>query len=97
MSVLVLVEFQVKPEHVDNVLNFVRTILPDTRGFDGCDGVTMQRNQDDANTMLFVEHWDSRQHYEKYVAWRTEKGDLDTLVGWIEGAPNIRYFDNAGV
>jgi hypothetical protein len=31
------------------------------------------------------------------LAWRTEKGDLDTLVGWIEGAPNIRYFDNTGV
>ena len=47
--------------------------------------------------MVAVEDWNSRQHYEKYLAWRTERGDLDKLVGWIQGDPSIRYFDNVGV
>ena len=97
MSVLVLVEFNVKPENAGDVANFVRELLPDTRGFDGCNGLTLHRNQDDSNYMVFVEDWDSRQHYEKYLAWRTERGDLEKLLGWLVGEPSFRYFDNAGV
>lgn len=97
MSVLVLVESKVKPEHAGDVVRFLRSIIHDTRGFDGCNGLTIHRNQDDPNTMVFVENWESRQQYEKYLAWRTERGDLEKLVGWIEGAPNIRYFDVLGV
>ena len=86
-----------KPEHVDDLVTFLRNELPTTRGFEGCNGLTIHRNQDDPNTMVFVEHWDSRQHHEKYVAWRTEAGDMNKVVGWMEGAPNIRYFDIVGV
>ncbi len=97
MSVLVLVEFNVKPGHAGDVANLVKELLPDTRGFDGCNGLTLHRNQDDSNNMVFVEDWDSRQHYEKYLAWRTERGDLEKLLGWLVGEPSFRYFDNAGV
>ena len=86
-----------KLENADDVTNFLRDELHATRGFDGCNGLTFHRNQDDPNTMVAVEDWDSRQHYEKYLAWRTERGDLDKLVGWILGDPSIRYFDNVGV
>jgi len=37
------------------------------------------------------------QQYEKYLAWRTERGDIEKLSGWLAGEPSIRYFDNAGV
>ncbi len=97
MSVLVLVEFNVKPENVNDLMNFMREDLHVTRGFDGCNGLTLHRNQDDSNNMVFTEDWDSRQHYEKYLAWRTERGDLQKLLGWIVGEPSWRYFDNAGV
>ena len=97
MSVLVLVEINVKPENADDVTSFLRDELHATRGFEGCNGLTFHRNQDDPNTMVAVEDWDSRQHYEKYLAWRTERGDLEKLVGWSQGDPSIRYFDNVGV
>ncbi len=97
MSVLVLVEINVKPGNADDVTNFLRDELHATRGFEGCNGLTFHRNQDDPNTMVAVEDWDSRQHYEKYLAWRTERGDLEKLVGWSQGDPSIRYFDNVGV
>ena len=97
MAVLVTVECNVKPEHADDLVNFLRNELHHTRGFDGCNGLTIHRNQDGGHNMVFVEHWDSRQHYEKYLAWRTERGDLASLVGWLEGDPNIRYFDTVGV
>ncbi len=97
MSVLVLLEFNVKPEHVDDVTGFLRNELHATRGFDGCNGLTFHSNQDDPNTMVAVEDWDSRQQYEKYLAWRTERGDFEKLTGWMQADPSIRYFDNVGV
>ncbi len=97
MSVLVLLEMNVKPENVEDIRNFFRDKLHHTRGFDGCNGLTVHRNQDDPNTMVAVEDWDSRQHYEKYLAWRTERGDLEKLGGWLTGEPSIRHFDNLGV
>jgi quinol monooxygenase YgiN len=42
---------------------------------------------------VFYERWDSRQHYEKYLAWRTETGVADQLVAMLAAPPSIRYFE----
>ena len=97
MSVLVLLEMKMKPEHVDDLTDFLKSELHATRAFDGCNGLTFHRNQDDPNTMIAVEDWDSRQQYEKYLAWRTDRGDFEKLTAFMEGDPSIRYFDNLGV
>ena len=97
MSVLVLLEFSAKPEHVSDITTFMKDGLHHTRGFEGCNGITVHKNQDDSNNMVIVEDWDSRQHYEKYLAWRIERGDIEKMVGWIAGEPSIRYYDNLGV
>ena len=39
MSVLVLLEAQVKPENISDMKTFMAKILPDTRAYDGCQGV----------------------------------------------------------
>ena len=97
MSVLVLLEINVKPENVNDVTNFMRDELHATREFEGCNGLTVHSSQDDPNTLVLVEDWDSRPHYEKYLGWRTERGDLEKLAGWLQGDPSIRYFDNVAV
>ena len=97
MSVLVLLEVSLKPENVNDFTNFMKNELHGTRGFDGCNGLTVHKNQDDSNNMVIVEDWDSRQQYEKYLAWRTERGDMEKLAPFFAGAPSIRYFDNAQI
>ena len=44
-------------------------------------------------TIVMVEHWDSKAHYEKYLAWREETGVLSDFGALLEGAPMIRFFD----
>ena len=97
MSVLILLEFNAKPENAGDITNYMKDELHHTRGSDGCNGVTVHSNQDDSNNMVIVEDWDSRQHYEKYLAWRRERGDLEKLMGWITGEPSIRYYQNLRV
>ncbi len=97
MSVLVTLECSVKPEYASDLKNWLRDELHHTRGFDGCNGITVHGNQDSPNDLIFVEDWDSRQHHEKYHTWRAEKGDMQILMGWLAGEPTVRYFDNLGV
>lgn len=75
----------------------MRDILADTRAYDGCEGITVQRNQDDASKVLLIEHWESRSHYDKYLAWRRETGVLGKIGELLDGPPSIRYYVNVGV
>jgi quinol monooxygenase YgiN len=93
MSVLVLLEAQVKSDDVSAMKTYLAEIFPDTRAYDGCQGIDVYFNTEDAGNMVLIEHWDSRTHYEKYLAWRTETGAFDTLAGMLAGAPSIRYLE----
>ena len=97
MSILVIFEFNAKPEHTKDITTFLRDGLFHTRGFDGCNSITIHENQDDRNNIVFVENWDSKEQYEKYLAWRTDRGDVDKLISWMASPPSIRRFDNVGV
>ena len=97
MSILVVFECNTNPANAKDLKDFLRDELFHTRGFDGCNSITIHENQDDPNNFVFVEDWDSKEQYEKYIGWRTERGDIAKLAGWMTGPPSIRHFDNAGV
>jgi quinol monooxygenase YgiN len=93
MSTVVLLEIQVKPEAIDEMKAFLKGILPDTRTYDGCQGVDIYGNVDDTGNLVFYQRWDSRQHYEKYLAWRTNTGIATQLRAMAASPPSIRYFE----
>ena len=61
------------------ILDFLTTILPDTRAFDGCQDLRVYL-EDEGAKILFIEYWESAAHYQRYLSWRTETGVLDELV-----------------
>ena len=97
MTCLVHIEFRAKSESIDKMLGWLREILPDTRGREGCVSVSVTRNQDDPTNFAFVELWDSRQHYERYFAWRQQHGVLDALATMVDGQASFRFFDIVGL
>jgi len=94
MSVMVVVELPAQPDKAEDIVSFISAIVPDTRTFDGFEGITLHRSQDDPDHLLLLEAWESRAHHGKYLAWRTDRGDLATIVGMLAGSPTIRYFDD---
>jgi quinol monooxygenase YgiN len=68
----------------------IRAFLPETRNQDGYQSVEVATNPDDADNLVLVERWPTRQHYEND---RQERGDLDTWPETLTGPPSIRYFD----
>lgn len=93
--VTVIVEATVKDN--DAFDSLMRNILPDTRAYEGCEGITVQRNLDESSQIVLIEHWESRPHYDKYLAWRQETGVLDQIVALLEGPPVIRCYADVGV
>ncbi len=93
MATLVLLEAKAKSaDAVEELKRLLKERLPETRAYDGCQGITCHLG-DDGLTFVFVEYWDTTRHYEKYLAWRTETGVLKQLTDRIEGEPAIRYFE----
>ena len=97
MSLLVLFEVQAKPECLDQLKTFFREILPGTRGYPGCRGLTTYADQDNPNTLLLVELWDSRDSYAEYRAWRIESGTVGRLESMLVSPPTIRYLDETDI
>lgn len=97
MSVMVLVEMQVRPEAVNEVKALLKQTLPDTRAYAGCQRVDIYENLDDTGNLVFYQQWDTREHHQRYVGWRAETGALDKLAGKLTRPPKVRYFDRVDV
>jgi quinol monooxygenase YgiN len=93
MSVLALLEVNVKPEYVNEFKSYMKEILPDTRVFNGCQSVELQVNQDNEVNLVLVEEWETREAQGKYMAWRAETGVVERIVSMISGPPSVRFFD----
>ncbi|MGE0487005.1 MAG: putative quinol monooxygenase [Gammaproteobacteria bacterium] len=97
MTCMVHIEFRASAETIDQMLAWLREILPDTRAREGCVSVAVTRNQDDPTNFAFVELWESRAHYERYFAWREETGVLAELAKLVDGEASFRFFDIVGL
>lgn len=96
MSCMVLLELQVKPESVNEMKALLSKILPQTRDFAGCMLVELYGNLEDTGDLVFHEHWESRAHYERYLAWRSETGGGAAMMDMLAGPPKLRFFDRLG-
>ncbi|MEM7356434.1 MAG: antibiotic biosynthesis monooxygenase [Acidobacteriota bacterium] len=92
MAVLVHFEAVVKPECLDDLIERLKAGLPDTRAHEGCRDLRTYLNED-GKTLVAIEQWDSKEQYQKYLAWRTETGVMDALGALFDGPPTIRFFE----
>lgn len=88
-----MVTVKVKPELVNEMKTLLKKILPDTRAYVGFKSIEVCHNLDAVGEFVFYERWESRQHYEKYLTWRTETGVIDKMTVMAKEPPDIRYFE----
>ena len=96
-TTVVILDMQVKPEAVDGVKASLKELLPDTRAYDGCQGLDIYEDLDQSGHLVFYERWDSKEHYQRYLSWRTETGAMEQLGKALVGPPSIKYFDRVDV
>ena len=93
MTVSVLVEGVLKDELVDDFVQICKGAYSVTRAYDGCQSITLNLNVDNRNNFVMTEVWDSKEHYEKYLAFRTEEGTMDAIASMCQNEVSIRIFD----
>ena len=84
MPVTVIAEFHAAPGKLDELLATLKAVLPETRDYDGCRGLDSWLDQE-RSTIVLTEQWDSFDHYDRYLAWRSETGVLAAAAGLLEG------------
>jgi quinol monooxygenase YgiN len=93
MSIIATLRLPAQPEKVEKLKSLLKTDLPDTRRFKGCQAVSVYQDEDVPESLVVWGTWDSRDHFEKYLAWRTERGDQDGLGAMLAAPPSISYLD----
>jgi quinol monooxygenase YgiN len=91
MSVLFILELKIEPDKVDEYLAQFPALFPETRAFDGCEEITAHQNDEDPTDVVLLERWASKEHHQRYVAWRQERGDMERLNQGLAGPPKTRY------
>ena len=97
MSFIVTMELSVKPERLQELKDAFKAILPDTRAYDGFEAVYVAQNVEDENSVVLMEHWASKEHFEKYIAWRTETGVVDQLMSMVTQPPTTTLLNDTGL
>jgi quinol monooxygenase YgiN len=93
LTVSILVEGQLKDGERDGFTEICREAFKVTRDFDGGEHIDLVYNTEDSNNWVFNEIWESKEHYDKYLKFRSEDGTLEAIAGLCENAPSIKIFD----
>jgi quinol monooxygenase YgiN len=93
MTISVLFEGTLIGGKQDDFTELCREAFKVTRSYDGCQTIDLTYNVENENNWVLTETWDSKEHYEKYVAFRIEDGTVETISLICEEAPSIRIFD----
>jgi heme-degrading monooxygenase HmoA len=88
-TVTITVLLNLKPEATAIFCAALPEMLKDTRNFPGFRSIRVLKNKADANQLIFIEEWDSEEDYGAYIAWRTERGDMDSSAGAHATPPRI--------
>ena len=93
MSVSVLLKGTLKDGLVEQFTEICSEAFHVTRAFDGCQNINLTLNVENPHKYVLTEVWDSKKHYEKYLAFRTEDGTVGAIGDMSVDGPNIDIFD----
>jgi quinol monooxygenase YgiN len=95
MSTLVTNEFYAQPGRGDDVAALLIEILSESLESEGCEIIRIVRDQDDTDHVAGVTQWTERENFERYLAWRTERGFTATFEAMLTRPFVIHYYDIA--
>lgn len=88
MSVTVMLTLKAKDDMFDQLEATMKAILPDTAARDGAELISAATDAE-SKTAIIYELWDKIESQQAYMAWRTERGDIDKLVSMLREPPQV--------
>ncbi len=97
MAVYVLLEGTLNEGEIEAFREMCREAFDVTRAFDGCQEIYLTFNVENPHNFVLNELWDSKEHYGKYLTFRTEDGTVEKIGAFCSEGPSIRIFDKTTV
>ena len=91
MVCTVIFELKENPGQRPALEALLQEFLPVTREREGCISIDAFGNSD-TDGILCVEHWATRAHYDAYLGWRVERGDIERVMQLCAEPPSLRFF-----
>lgn len=91
MSIYRIGEFQAKPETIDALRNFLRSIMPLIKSAQGCETVTLYQAHDDPVKFTMIEVWNSVESHQASVK-NIPPEMLAEIRPLLAAAPSGGYF-----
>lgn len=91
-SITLILELTVQPGKFGQAQSVLEAMVPATRDFDGCRGVSVHTAQSDPDRFLLIERWVDAGAHQRYLAWRKENGGLAPLAEVLAAPPNMQTF-----
>lgn len=89
MTILVQFTLSHTEDHTVEIVEFFNEILPDTRTFNGNLSAELYQKDLPENSLVLCEEWESKSHFNEYIAWRKDIGDFARLGAMLTDAPTI--------
>ena len=83
MSVMVLLDLEIKEGKLEQFLEILEGVLPDTKAYDGC-LFLKTCVYEDQNKICLVEEWATKKHQENYFAWRISTGLTEAIEPFVQ-------------
>jgi len=93
MEIMVKFELLAQEEQTENIKQFFEKILQGTRDYEGCNGAQVARLKKEPNKIVLTEYWKSNEHFQKYLEWRKNIGDFETLGSMLSADPDIQILE----
>ena len=93
MSVVAIAHLSIKEELTEEFKNYLKETLPDTRSFEGCQGIQLYENKESSTKFIIHAKWTSEEAQKKYIAWRIETGSLEKLTTMLSGPFDMQLYD----
>jgi quinol monooxygenase YgiN len=92
MSIFRIGETQAKPEAVEELRNFLMSIMPGIKESPGCESVQLYQSQDDPAKFTMIEIWDSKDSHQASVQ-EIPPELIAKIRPLLAGAPKGDYFE----
>ena len=88
-KLVMLAELTLIPEKRDEFLDYTVENLEISRSAAGNITFDILIDETRPHVVLFYEVWESAEAQQAYMAWRVQRGDLTTLMGFLAGEPKF--------
>jgi quinol monooxygenase YgiN len=90
--IMIVVEFEVKPEHTDDFVTLMKTHARLSRAEDGCQQFDVMQAQDNRNHVLFVEAWRDQAALDVHAKLPRMAENRKTYEPWLISRKATRCF-----